>query len=82
MRVPRPCMPPRRAAPAPARRPQTPTRCPPYPAQVAEPSRCEYTAELATPVACSGAHLAQLKKQLAEQRRLQGAGDGAAHEEL
>ena len=35
-----------------------------------EPSRCEYTAELATPAACSAGELVALRQQLAARQAL------------
>lgn len=60
-------------------------------AKVAEPSRCEYTAELETPAVCSEEVLAALQAELAARERLLVGGDeeaeiaaamGAAKDEL
>ena len=71
-----------------------PSRCAPRPAhpqvrlkcglkevlsKVEEPSRCEYTAQLQTPAACTPALAQALRSQLAEQQRLvEGGGEEAA----
>eukprot|EP00887_Chlorella_sp_A99_P006740 scaffold3.g6740.t1 len=47
--------------------------------RVQEPSRCEYTAELVTPAACSEAQLAALRRDLSEKEALLEA---ALHDEL
>lgn len=49
--------------------------------KVAEPSRCEYTAELETPAACTAAAAEALRSEVqARQRFLNGEDEAAAQE--